>query len=73
LGNIVRDKIIAMIQTYQKLVAPFIPPCCRFYPSCSNYAVQSLEKYGVFKGSLLSLKRLLKCNPFHPGGLDPVE
>jgi hypothetical protein len=69
----IKNLLIKLIKTYQKLLAPLMLPCCRFYPSCSNYAIQSLEKYGVIKGSLLAAIRLFKCNPFHPGGLDPLK
>jgi len=57
---------------YQKLVSPLLRPSCRFYPTCSEYAKQSLLKHGFLKGSILAVKRLLKCHPFHPGGYDPV-
>jgi len=64
--------LILLIRIYQKIVSPFFPPQCRFYPTCSSYFIQALEKYGFFKGSVLGIKRILKCNPFHPGGYDPV-
>jgi len=57
---------------YRKYVSPMKPPSCRFYPTCSAYAIQAIEKYGAFKGSFLALKRILKCHPLHPGGYDPV-
>jgi len=50
-----------------------LPNSCRFYPTCSEYAVQAVEKYGVLKGLYMGIKRVLKCHPFHPGGYDPVE
>ena len=63
--------IIGIIKFYQYVVAPwFAPSSCRFEPSCSNYAIQAIDKYGYTKGIVLSLKRLLKCHPFHPGGYD---
>nr|WP_240191775.1 membrane protein insertion efficiency factor YidD [Desulfoprunum benzoelyticum] len=49
------------------------PPCCRFTPTCSAYAIQAIEKYGVFRGSFLSLRRILRCHPFSEGGYDPVR
>lgn len=63
----------ALIVFYQRFVSPFKGPSCRFYPSCSQYSLQALEKYGPFKGLLLTAARILKCHPFHPGGYDPVK
>ncbi|HOX85454.1 MAG TPA: membrane protein insertion efficiency factor YidD [bacterium] len=64
--------LIFIIRVYQKCLSPFLPRTCRFYPSCSNYAIQALEKHGFFAGLYKALTRLLRCNPFHPGGYDPV-
>jgi putative membrane protein insertion efficiency factor len=64
--------IIGMINFYRKFISPFKPPTCRFYPSCSKYALESLEMYGIIKGTGKALIRILKCHPFHPGGYDPV-
>jgi putative membrane protein insertion efficiency factor len=61
-----------MIVVYQKLISPMLLPSCRFYPSCSTYARLALKKYGIMKGGILSLMRILKCHPLHPGGYDPV-
>jgi putative membrane protein insertion efficiency factor len=61
------------IRLYQKIISPFLPPSCRFIPSCSEYTYQALEKYGALKGSILSMWRLLRCNPFNKGGYDPVK
>ncbi|MCD6120808.1 MAG: membrane protein insertion efficiency factor YidD [Spirochaetales bacterium] len=63
---------IFIIALYQKFISPLTPPTCRFYPTCSNYSKQALMKYGIFKGSYLSVKRVLRCNPFNPGGYDPL-
>ncbi|WP_236889556.1 membrane protein insertion efficiency factor YidD [Desulfoluna limicola] len=63
---------IVLIKAYQYLVSPFTGPRCRFYPTCSAYAIEAYERYGVLKGSCLAVKRILKCHPFHPGGFDPV-
>lgn len=63
---------IAVIRFYQKKISPLFPPRCRFYPTCSQYAVEAIERFGVFKGGLLGLWRLLRCNPLFPGGFDPV-
>ncbi|MBZ4419061.1 membrane protein insertion efficiency factor YidD [Myxococcus sp. RHSTA-1-4] len=60
------------IRFYRKFLGPFLPKVCRFHPSCSTYAMEALEKHGGLKGSWLTLWRLLRCQPFHPGGIDPV-
>jgi putative membrane protein insertion efficiency factor len=67
-------KLIAVfiIRIYQNTVSLLLPSRCRFVPSCSQYAVEAMERYGVLKGSYLSLRRILRCHPFHPGGYDPV-
>ena len=64
--------LISGIVIYQKYLSPFLGRSCRFYPSCSHYSVQSLQKYGLVKGVRLTFVRLAKCHPFHPGGYDPV-
>ncbi|MBI2312916.1 MAG: membrane protein insertion efficiency factor YidD [Betaproteobacteria bacterium] len=64
--------LIAMVRAYQYALSPFIGPCCRFHPSCSDYACQALKHHGVVRGLWLGLKRILRCNPWHPGGYDPV-
>ncbi|WP_110943507.1 membrane protein insertion efficiency factor YidD [Virgibacillus senegalensis] len=63
---------IFFIKVYQKVISPIKPPTCRFYPTCSQYGLESLERFGLIKGGFLTIKRLLKCHPFHPGGFDPV-
>jgi uncharacterized protein len=65
--------LIILIRSYQLVISPQLAPCCRFYPSCSEYAILALRKHGPLKGSRLALFRLLKCHPFHPGGYDPVR
>jgi uncharacterized protein len=66
--------LIKLIRFYQKWISPIkMRPSCRFYPTCSQYAIDALSKYGAAKGSWLAVKRLLKCHPFHPGGYDPVK
>lgn len=64
---------IGILRLYRRLISPLLPAACRFYPSCSCYAIESIEKYGVWRGSFLTLRRLAKCHPFHPGGYDPVR
>ncbi|HEY9414280.1 MAG TPA: membrane protein insertion efficiency factor YidD [Pseudonocardia sp.] len=63
---------IALIGLYRRWVSPALPPRCRFYPSCSAYAAEALEVHGLLKGSALGVWRLLRCAPWHPGGVDPV-
>ncbi|MCC6347206.1 MAG: membrane protein insertion efficiency factor YidD [Nitrospirales bacterium] len=65
--------LIALVKLYRYLLSPVLPPSCRFTPSCSEYSIEALEKYGAAKGCLLALKRIVKCHPFHPGGHDPVR
>ena len=61
-----------LIRGYQVTIGPALPPSCRFYPSCSNYALEAVAKYGLLRGSMLTAWRLMRCHPFHPGGVDPV-
>lgn len=60
------------VRLYRVTLGPALPKVCRFYPSCSTYALEALEKHGPFVGSWLTVRRLCRCHPFHPGGLDPV-
>ncbi|MEY9214428.1 membrane protein insertion efficiency factor YidD [Thermobifida halotolerans] len=64
--------LILPIRGYQRFISPLLPPVCRFYPSCSNYAVEALRVHGAWRGLWLTIRRLGRCHPFHPGGLDPV-
>jgi putative membrane protein insertion efficiency factor len=64
--------LIFIIRIYRKFISPIKPPSCRFYPTCSIYAIQAIEKYGAIKGTFMAIKRILKCHPLHPGGYDPV-
>jgi putative membrane protein insertion efficiency factor len=70
-GLVVRI-VLMMIRVYQLLISPLLGPRCRFYPTCSHYAAEAISKHGFLKGALLSSRRLLKCHPFHRGGVDPV-
>lgn len=70
--NPFKSAIIAPIKFYRKFISPNKIPCCRFTPSCSAYAIEAIEKHGCIKGMYLSVKRILRCNPFCKGGYDPV-
>ena len=67
-----RSLLIFLIRLYQWTVSPLLGPRCRFYPSCSHYAVEALARFGAVRGAWLTLRRLGRCHPWHPGGLDPV-
>ncbi len=65
--------LLALIRFYQKAISPSLPDnTCRFYPSCSHYGYQAIYKYGAIKGSFMAVARIIRCNPFNPGGYDPV-
>lgn len=64
--------LLGLLIAYQKFISPLKQPSCRFYPSCSEYAIQAIKKYGILKGMGKATIRVAKCNPFHPGGYDPV-
>lgn len=64
--------VLGIITFYRKFISPLKPPTCRFYPTCSEYAFEAVQKYGVITGGILAMKRILKCHPFHPGGYDPL-
>lgn len=64
--------LIWLVRLYQLVISPMIGPHCRFYPSCSQYAIEAIESHGLVKGLYLALRRLSRCHPWHPGGLDPV-
>jgi len=63
---------VGAIRSYQRWISPFLPPSCRFTPSCSDYAAEAVERYGFVSGGWLAVRRILRCHPFHPGGYDPV-
>jgi hypothetical protein len=63
---------IRLIKVYQYLISPYLQPSCRFTPSCSQYAIEVIQRHGAIRGSWLSFKRVLRCNPWHPGGYDPA-
>ncbi|ULQ58613.1 membrane protein insertion efficiency factor YidD [Brucepastera parasyntrophica] len=64
--------ICKSIRFYQRYISPLFPASCRYYPTCSAYAYEAIVRYGVVKGLFLSIKRILRCHPFHEGGFDPV-
>ncbi len=70
--NFIAKFFCFIIRFYQKYISPLFPSCCRFTPSCSQYALEAVKKYGPFKGFILSVKRILRCNPYCKGGYDPV-
>jgi len=64
--------MLASIRFYRRHISPALPPSCRFTPTCSAYALEAIERYGPLKGGWMAFRRILRCNPFHPGGYDPV-
>jgi putative membrane protein insertion efficiency factor len=67
-----RAAALLLLRAYKRLISPLLPPACRFYPTCSEYAAQAIAKHGLARGGILAAKRLAKCHPLHPGGFDPV-
>uniref|UniRef100_A0A7C1FSZ3 Putative membrane protein insertion efficiency factor n=1 Tax=Thermomicrobium roseum TaxID=500 RepID=A0A7C1FSZ3_THERO len=67
-----RRLALLLIRFYQRFISPGLPPACRFYPTCSEYGYEAIERYGIIKGGILTLRRIARCHPFHPGGYDPV-
>jgi uncharacterized protein len=65
--------VLSFLQLYKTFLSPFLPPACRFTPTCSEYTAQAVEKYGAIKGTWLGVKRILRCQPFCKGGFDPVK
>jgi len=70
--TVIEKILVVLVRSYQLLLSPLVGGQCRFYPSCSNYSIRALKEHGWLKGIGLSLARLAKCHPFHPGGFDPV-
>jgi putative membrane protein insertion efficiency factor len=67
-----KPAVLALIRFYKRNVSPGLPSACRFHPTCSEYTYQAIDKYGVLKGGWLGAKRIVRCNPLNPGGVDPV-
>jgi putative membrane protein insertion efficiency factor len=65
--------VIDLLYLYKVMVSPFLPPACRFEPTCSEYARQAVDRYGAYRGTIMAIKRILRCHPFCKGGYDPVE
>jgi len=65
--------VMACLRVYRRWISPLLPSACRFYPTCSEYALQSVARYGLARGAWLALRRLCRCHPLHPGGYDPVR
>ena len=72
IARVVRTALVLAVRGYQVAISPLLPPACRYYPTCSQYAVEALERHGPWRGSWLALRRILRCHPFRPGGYDPV-
>lgn len=68
----IRQLLLWSLQIYRRLISPLLGPRCRFYPSCSHYAETALQRYGIWRGGVLTIRRLARCHPFHPGGVDVV-
>jgi len=67
-----RTALIMVVRGYQVAIGPLLPPACRYYPSCSNYAIEAIEKYGAWRGAWMAVRRIGRCHPLRPGGYDPV-
>lgn len=67
-----RTVLVIMVRGYQMILSPLLPAACRYYPSCSAYAIEALERHGALRGTWLAMRRIVRCNPFRPGGFDPV-
>ncbi|OGW31092.1 MAG: membrane protein insertion efficiency factor YidD [Nitrospirae bacterium GWF2_44_13] len=68
-----RNILLGLIRLYKYALSPLLPASCRFVPTCSEYSAEAIEKYGALRGSYLSIRRILRCHPFHSGGYDPVR
>lgn len=69
---LIRRVAVAPIRVYQRVISPLLPAACIYTPSCSQYAVEAIERYGIVKGAWLAVRRIVRCNPLHAGGFDPV-
>ncbi|WP_406677375.1 membrane protein insertion efficiency factor YidD [Moorella sp. ACPs] len=73
MAQVIKRSIVFLIRLYQIFISPVLGKNCRFYPSCSQYTLEAISRYGVFRGSFLAVKRLARCHPWHPGGYDPLR
>ena len=64
--------LLLLVHIYRSCISPLFPPSCRYYPTCSAYALEAIERYGAWRGGWIALRRILRCHPFHKGGYDPV-
>ena len=67
-----KQLLLLLVRFYRSCISPLLPPSCRYYPTCSAYAMEAIERYGARRGGWMALKRILRCHPFHAGGYDPV-
>lgn len=72
IGRLVSQLLILLVRGYQLVLSPLLPASCRYYPTCSHYAIEAVERHGPIRGSWLVVRRILRCHPFRPGGYDPV-
>lgn len=72
MSRVIRLLAICLIRCYQWTLSPFLGPCCRFHPSCSHYAIEAIDRFGLLRGVWLGVRRIARCHPWHPGGFDPV-
>ena len=71
-GAVMKRLLLLLVQLYRSYISPLTPPHCRYYPTCSAYAMEAIERYGAWRGGWMALRRILRCHPFHAGGYDPV-
>ncbi|MBU1568750.1 MAG: membrane protein insertion efficiency factor YidD [Proteobacteria bacterium] len=72
-SDLLKIVFVGIVRGYKYFISPFLPPSCRFFPTCSTYTIQAIEKYGAIRGSFLGIRRILRCHPFSRGGYDPVQ
>jgi putative membrane protein insertion efficiency factor len=72
MGAIASALLKGLVHFYRAVISPLTPPSCRYHPTCSAYALQAIDRHGAARGLILSVKRILRCHPYHPGGFDPV-